>query len=69
MPRTYNSFNKQQLLYVSLHFMNFPLLITNFKKRKEKKNANINIFSGKSLKEQYFWDKYGMQESIIGIGI
>ena len=48
--------------------MDFPLLTTNLKKQR-KKNNNINIFIGKSLKEQYLGDKFGLYKSIIDVGI
>ena len=47
--------------------MDFPLLTTNLKNKI--KNNNINIFIGKSLKEQYFGDTFGMYKSIIDVGI
>ena len=47
--------------------MDFPLLTTYLKKKS--KNNNINIFIGKSLKEQYLGDKFGLYKSIIDVGI
>lgn len=48
--------------------MDFPLLTTNFK-NKRKKNNNINIFIGKSLKLQYLGDKFDIYKSITDVGI